>query len=1156
METEDKTLFGILRPVCIDVMKTPTIASILALRDSLVCVEHKIPPNMGEYVLFPFKMILQQRKELLSSSRFVESMLQCLAELWDRTHITSLETFNMFFSFICVLLGQESSSSPGLPRLSEDLQECTLRLLCLLLQHLTEEQVGILYADEGLLMVGHCIAAILRMAQEETSIQVKLLCMDSLCAFSGLKVPVVSLIPRATPAAGEEGDNWTTVGPNRGKEGVKSDGVCDNGVVDEGGVGEGVVDEGVIDEGVVGESVVGEGEKKEEDDQQKFDNLGNAFSPGTLPLVYLESMSKILGEPPSAGRDDIIVNCLSSFLPGVVLTLTKIITGDRKTSSLVVTSAALVLMRFVAILLSNTFASHIKTQYDSKLEGKPKNDTPLKITRNAAWLEESATKVSTLLIKVLGQVVHPAWRVHVAIITISHTFLQHCSTSLHETVLPCCEALIALTQNTRPDVAALAKLSLNSISAQMDKEVGYQLKYKLKESLFNLSTDLNRILFSQSDSEKIATFCLLAGYLKVLGPHMSGLVNSHAHLSSLIAGLLKSLQVDHSSMRVLEERVSPTIAEPASGSTWDTRLQFVHFHSSDVERVLYEICSLLGYHSPCFPLVDHLLDIITSTQQLRTEAIIMLGRILLGAGKKKKSEEEKCFFIRVVCHCVGLVLKPEILNVETGVGQRSSLHTKLEIIKNERSKAKTLKELSGNVVLLTCVLDCVRICAVVLGKDFNPLLMITLYPLLQKLGDANSTISHSAFRALQGVVENCGYGSLGDLLRSNADYLVNSISYKLRHIDMYPESTVAMTALLQYGSVDVSPLVADSVEELLYSLDLHQEEQMDRVWCVLEVVARGVSAKTSQSRLAPQVQQPSSDISQEEALSPGKAVAFFEEYWESSRNCSTQEPFVGEDSDQNEHPLNDDTRCGDETTVPDYATPEKQLPLDLKMAVSILERAPHYLPATSDKTRLTVLSSVSFCVTALQFEESSLLPQVHRIWPSFVRRFSDSSILVTTKAVELLHVLTKTCRDFLRRRVSKEIWPSLTRRLKSLAVESSNPNELYHQSQLFKLQKMILEHIGHFTKELDLSGEDVEMVVHACVPYFSPDQPLCLQSTAAECVKEVSRFYPDVVWFVLVQLTSQELPPPPCVNFKPLNIVKVACHPKSSELAEQILSNI
>ena len=1141
METEDKALFGILRPLCVDVMRAPTIASLLTLRDSLVRVEHKIPPNMGEYVLFPFKMILQQRKKLLNSGRFLESMLQCLAELWDRTHIISLETFNMFFSFLCVLLGQVDSSSPGLPHLSEDLQECTLRLLCLLLQHLTEEQVGFLYADEDLLMVGHCIAAILRMAQEETSIQVKLLCMDSLCAFSGLKVPIVSLIPRAPPAAGEEGDNQTTVGPSRGKEGVRSGGVCDNGVA-----GEGVVDEGVV----------GEGEKKEEEDEESLDNLGNAFSPGILPLMYLESMSKILGEPPSAGQDDVIVNCLSSFLPGVVLSLTKIITGDRKTSSLVVTSAALVLIRFVAILLPNTFASHVKTQSDSKWEGKPKNNTPLKVTRNAAWLEESATKVSALLIKVLGQVIHPAWRVHVAIVTVSHTFLQHCSSSLHKAVLPCCEALVALTQNARPDVAALAKLSLNSVSAQMDKETGYQLKYKLEESLFNLSTDLNRILFSQSDSEKIATYCLLAGYLKVLGPHVSGLVNSHAHLSSLTAALLKSLQVDPSNMHVLEERVAPTIAEPASGSTWIRRLQFVHFHSSDVERVLYEICSLLGYHSPCLPLVEHLIDVITSTRQLRTEAVIMLGRILLGAGKKRRSEEEKCSFIRVVRRCVGVVLKPEIWNVETGTGQRSSLHTNLEIVKNERSKAKTLKELSGNVVLLTCVLDCVRICAVVLGEDFNPLLMTTLYPLLQKLGDANSTISHSAFYALQDIVDNCGYGSLGDLLRTNADYLVNSISLKLRHIDMYPESTVAMTALLQYGSVDVLPLVTDSVEELLHSLDLYQEEQMDRVWSVLEVAARCVSAKTSQSRHGLQVEQPNSDVPQKEALSPGKAVAFFEEYWKSSGNCSTQEPFVGEDSDQNGHPMNEDSHCDDETTVPDYAAPEKQLPLDLKMAVSILERAPHYLPAISDKTRLTVLSSVSLCVTALQFEESSLLPQVHKIWPSFVRRFSDSSVLVTTKAVELLHVLTKTCRDFLRRRVSKEIWPSLTRRLKNLAVESSNPNELYHQSQLFKLQKMILEHIGHFTKELDLRGEDVEMVVHACVPYFSPDQPLCLRSTAVECVKEVSRFYPDVVWFVLVQLTSQEPPPPPCVNFKPLNIVKVACHPKSSQLAEQILNNI
>ena len=1171
METRDTLLFNKLRPACVEVMKTPTAASVANLRDILFSLDEAVPPSIVEYIIFPFKMILQQRKELLRSSRFLENVLQSLTALWEHAGLVSLDTFREFYHFVCVLLGQDGSDDLGLPPASEDLQTCVLQLLCAMLQHETREQVQYMFSEGNLVMVGHCIAAILKIAQSDTSMMVKILCMDCLCGFSGLTLPILALLPKAPPAMHSHVVGRDLTGNIVAADGVSGDGEKWDGINGDGEKWDGISGDGEKCDDRNGATSGGvEGSETDEEvghlGPKKTSVLGSAFSSVVDPVVYLEGVNKLLGEVLSVGGDDVITSSLSSFLPGVVLSLTKLITGDRKTSSLVVASSVIALTRFVAILLSDKIASCIKSISSPKLEEKlkPKQSShQLRVARNIEWLEDSADKVSHLLVKVLGQVVHPAWRVRVAMVTLSHTFLHHCSLSVPKAVLPSLEALVALTQDTRQDVAALSETSLGIVSKKMAEGTTFQLRYKLEESLFNLCGGLQHILSSQNDSEKMATLCLLAGYLKVLGPQLSCLANSHIHLSSLTSALLHCLKVDTLAVHLLEERVVSSFDEPASGTLWSRQMQFVHFNSCKVAHLLYNICDLLGYHCPLLPLIDHILEVITTREDGRCEGVIMLGHVLLGAGRKDWSNEEKGFFAGIVQRCVEVLLRPEIWNVSTQMSSGNFKRTSLEIVKNERTKAKTLKELGSNIALVVSALSSLRMCAVALGKDFNPHLMSVLYPLLQRLGDISACVSHQAYCALQGVVECCGYESITDLLQRNADYLVSAISVKLRRLDMYPEAAPAMTALLQYGSMDVLPLVTDSVDELLYSLDLHREDQMDHVWPVLEVAAQCAAKKTRACE--ENVSGQCTDVNHLETkgeLSPSDTVCFFKDYWESSLNTASEEDGikVGDsclgEATVDETQDDDIHHKDDATSVPDYVIPEKELSLELKMAVNILERSAHYLPVRSDKARLTVLSTVYHCIVALQFEENSLLPQVHKMWPSFVKRFSDSSVLVTTKAVELLNLLTKICKDFLRRRVSKELWTRLTSNLKSLASESRHSRALYHQTHQFKLQKMILEQSGHLCRDLSLSGADAEMLVQACVPYLSPSQPPPLQSSAVKCLKEMAVTYPDTVWFVLVQLTSGDFPSPPTPTLKPLAIARVEGSDVCSDLITNIISDI
>ena len=1133
MEEKAVVQFNRLKPVCVQVMKAPTTEALALLQEKLSLLDGAIPPNMADYVAFPLKIILKQRKELLKETKFLENLLLCIATLWNHTTLASVETMLEFFQFFCVLLDPSLSSRAGLPTSSEDLQAAVLTALRSLLWSSDTDVSASLYVDKCLPMLGHCVSAILSILQSNTSRQVKLLCLDNLAALSGLQVSLLALIPKSLPPVDQPGK--ATRGTQVG--GDHSDPV----------------------------SAELDDEPEGMDTQESLPpSETSSSSDAALSSVkaYLDAAEQELGVSATSADDRSIVasHALASFFPGIVLNLAKIITGDSKAGSLLISAAILALTRFIAVTLPSGYTIECNSEPDGEQPGwKSESDgsAGLRVTRDQKWLTETSDKVSTVLTKVLGQVVHPSWRVRVALVAASHILLCNCSASLSQSVLPCCELLIALSEDDRVELALMSAFALKCYSLQLEEEtrvVGQKLVFKIEESLLTLCSSLKGLLVRQSDSEKLAVLRLLAGYIKLLGPQMVSLVNSHTHFSMLLQALLAALQLDASDLGLMEERMDPTLSEPAVGSTWNRRLQYTLIHSSAVEGALLNVCTLLGYHCPILPLVDFLLEIFQSRPIARKEAVLILNRVVLGAAERMREEttpREKDVVAQKVKHLLEVYLQPEHWNVAVSVSVAK--HGRgLEIVKAEQQKMRTLKEVTNNVIFLSLLLDGIKSIAVALGRKFNPLLQIAMYPLLQKLGDSNAVISQSAYSTLQAVCHACGYSSLTELLKSNADYLVNSICLKLRHLDLYPEATVALSALLQYGGTTVLPLVTDSVDELVFALDLYQEDQIELIWPVLQTTAEVVAAKVEDS--VPTVEATLDGSTRKaESFTPSDAVAFF------NNAVKLSMPAVSEDDSADAAQTEDCAGQTDEEPVPDYieeAKTKKQLPHHLRLAVTILDRAAHYLPSPSSAVRVMVLTSITHAVKALRFDQSSLLPQVHILWPSFVKRFGDSGHLVAAKAVEVLHVLCQVCRDFLRKRVSKEIWPTLTSRLKALASESSNAGKLYFQSQRYKLQRAILSHVGYFSRELELSSVDLELLIHACVPYLSREQPDNLRQHAMECLRALIHYEADILWAVLSQLSLADMPSPPHPSLKPFRIMRVTNAALFSQCADEILKEL
>lgn len=112
----------------------------------------------------------------------------------------------------------------------------------------------------------------------------------------------------------------------------------------------------------------------------------------------------------------------------------------------------------------------------------------------------------------------------------------------------------------------------------------------------------------------------------------------------------------------------------------------------------------------------------------------------------------------------------------------------LQLLPSSRtSSSTTVQQLNSNIWQLCIQLEGVSCFAQALGHNFRPLLMTSLYPVLEKAGDEALLVSQAALGAMWGVSEACGYASLKELVNENSDYLLNDVSLNLQRLSLHPQ---------------------------------------------------------------------------------------------------------------------------------------------------------------------------------------------------------------------------------------------------------------------------------------------------------------------------------------------------------------------------------
>ncbi|XP_043984454.1 TELO2-interacting protein 1 homolog [Gambusia affinis] len=869
---------------------------------------------------------------------------------------------------------------------------------------------------------------------------------------------------------------------------------------------------------------------------------------------------------------------MASFLPGVTSAAARIITGDLRQGHAVTVRAIKVWSGCVVLVMED--AQLQQSESCSIVSQELGRIGQLMVQRTADWVKATAGKLCVLLRRIISCCsTHQHWRVRLETVELADRLLTACGQSLKECLGPLLEALVGAINDEDPRVRQRCEVALRDASQRSQSATSSKnLTDILSENLHSLATSLPRLMRSADDQKKLFVLNVLLGYLKVLGPLVSVVLNSAVHLDRISKALMQVLELDVMDVRIVEERSSTDPIESSSGShhsdsAHTQRKHFLFFTDDKIYCVLMEICRTLGYYGNIYLLTDHLLDLYRQSCAYRKQAAMVLNELVGGAAGVSVASPASCLdggdcpapsASKEDLKAVVVSIMEEYTSLNNWHLKTVSEETDLDrqdqqllgpfslqfiscgdIIRNTSNPfhqavpsssacplipppTSAIHQLNSNIWQLCIQLEGVAHFAQTLQLDFRPLLMTALYPLLEKAGDESLLVSQAALGAMTIVGTACGYASLKEMIRDNSDYLLNDISVNLQRLGQHPQAPRVLTVMLAHSDCSLLPLVEDIVQDVLMALDLTYDQSPALFGSVLHALMKAVASWFPPSCCRTS-KPPSSRISA--VLEDFDICQFLLDYQKQKELAEG----VGIEADETEDlEVPPPAECEKADDGPDV---KAQLPPHLNITKDVMERYIHLLSDPSLRLRLKVLDVLELCVYVLSEREDELLPMAHRCWPALLQRLTADDPLAVLRAFRVLCTLAETCGDFLRRRVSKEVLPKLSSSLARQAPISAKAGPVYTHTLAYKLQLAVLQGLGSLCQRLDLGEVDLDVVSEACLPYLSCRQPIRLQEACLSVFRHLIQLDPDSFWFTLNQIhcpSSYMSPPHP--DLQPLQL--------------------
>ncbi|KAH8814780.1 hypothetical protein DL96DRAFT_1685011 [Flagelloscypha sp. PMI_526] len=417
----------------------------------------------------------------------------------------------------------------------------------------------------------------------------------------------------------------------------------------------------------------------------------------------------------------------------------------------------------------------------------------------------------------------------------------------------------------------------------------------------------------------------------------------------------------------------------------------------------------------------------------------------------------------------------------------------------------------------------------IMQMKFTRTFIHSLYPILHSLISPYSVLSATALATLHFITVQTSYASPANLLLSNFDYALDSVSRRLTRRWLDLDAPKVLVVLVRLVGEDVVQRAGDVVEECFDRLDDYHGYSVlvdgltEVLGEVVNVIAISVNSASEESKPAP----PNKNLDEEEDTEKYNGLLrwirerknpLIDQVETEEFGPTPQRPW-GQEKESEEQP---------EDADPDPDNPPPPTPTQT-LTIQIVTRASYMLSHRSPVIKARVLSLLATSVPVLS--PSSLMPAVNTIWPFILNRLSDPETFVVSAAASLLEAFATSVGDFIFHKLWDDVWPrfhTLLRKLEDADKQSAlvrrgagiGTESAYTHSH--RLYKAVLRTMTEAAKGVDPKDSSIWEVIMAFRRFLHSQVHEELQALARELYIALSIRNADAVWLALKGTFSHE----------------------------------
>ncbi|KIM47743.1 hypothetical protein M413DRAFT_439414 [Hebeloma cylindrosporum] len=857
---------------------------------------------------------------------------------------------------------------------------------------------------------------------------------------------------------------------------------------------------------------------------------------------------------------------IPSVLPGVVSTATKICLGFPHSKGWAngdIVARGLKLLQSVVqkaigddvclkdgalrrVIDLDDLVSTLETPQTSVPDNVPTYGTK----RTASWLRGTASQLHIAINSLTPLISHPNSSALNALSNFSAVIIRRTPLSLPQTQPLLLSFLLSLSSSDLPSVSSEATQHLtNLLTVPSDARI--PLQHTLMTNLGENLSALPRLISTQSDARvkhaasMIDAVCRLAAGKDPQG-NLLGVATGIGKLLGPSGGVEKW---GWSLLSVLE------IVEPPITVTQVSEAQLALESSEDTAQSLQMFHSLgAAAGDSCLFTVEWFTRLGRSgVDSFSVAALWCACRLLEGLARFSLSEFNPASLAHVQCsrraekHARTLAKtiaetweKTDEIHTPTSESHKQAENDKEffvqhqmgviplhETLKITRATPPETRKKQQPIIHRALCLQLIATSAGITQGRFDPLFIHTLYPVLHSLVSPVSFLSSTALATLNFITIATSYASSANLLLSNFDYVLDSVSRRLTQRWLDIDATKVLGVMVRLVGAQIVEKAADVVEECFDRLDEFHGYGVivDALIEVLTEVIKVIEIETASTS-------PPISISNPPINAPHKArledfFKYLPQRFEEQIEVDDKDygPAPRRAWGETEAETEDAEDADDEMLKATPATDDGPLPTPIQLLTKqIISRSIYFLTHDSPAIRARILKLLTSSVPVLP--ESVLLPSIHSAWPFILNRLGDSETFVVSAAAGLVEALSRHAGDFMFRRLWDDVWPKFRSMLRDLergeeanaltrsSTAGARPESAYTHSHrlyrsLLRTMTLALKHVH----EHEISFWEVIVSFRR---FLSDRVHAELQQCAVDLYTQAGMSNPDAVWLLLV----------------------------------------